>query len=170
MQIGRSVLLCALAFSAAAGAAAGYRWGEWQAAGGATGSATPEISVGAVAGHSVSEAAEHALSAPRPLRLPNSVRALQAPDSAKSVSEGSAGGDAAVLDVITRELPSATPDERRVWLEQLRDLPLSDVREMLRVRRELADFFTTGAVDVPSPAGDHLPADVQQSFDLAGEN
>lgn len=45
--------------------------------------------------------------------------------------------DPALLKIIAEELPNASPEDRRVWLERVRDLPPQAVREMLRLRRTL---------------------------------
>ncbi|MBW3542096.1 MAG: flagellar hook basal-body protein [Planctomycetes bacterium] len=47
-----------------------------------------------------------------------------------------APGDAAILEVIEEELPGASDLEREVWLEQLRDMPPVDMRQLLRLWRD----------------------------------
>ncbi len=84
-----------------------------------------------------------------PGRLPPSV-----PASSLKRSSHSSTPSSALRSVVEQELPDAEPDEVDIWSQQLEDLSPDAAREILRLRRALAEpnRLPEGTSDSSSPA------------------
>lgn len=74
--------------------------------------------------------------APAPLPVPTGAAPLAAENAER---------DALLREMLRKELPAASDDERQIWLETLRTVPLESVPQLLQLRREL------GSVSRPAP-------------------
>lgn len=52
-----------------------------------------------------------------------------------TVDDEKSAADHPLRQLLTRELQNATPEEREIWFEQLRSLPLSAAEDVLKIRR-----------------------------------
>jgi len=72
-----------------------------------------------------------------------------------------------VARLIARELPDASQEERQIWFEEWRHLPLSAVEDMLKVRRQASSLDDVRDPIAPQQIKPHAPLAIRTQAVLA---
>ena len=81
---------------------------------------------------------------------------LPAPADASPILPSTPEQDAIARTIIRQELPDVTPEEREIWLEQVRGMPAQKIRDLLRLRRMFGSQQPFKTSKLPRPA--QIPA------------
>jgi flagellar basal-body rod protein FlgF len=119
------------------------------------------------------------ISSPSSDSFPSGTDSSPRPDAElpRSVATPASNAGSAVRAVIDRELPHATPDERDIWFEQLRELPPGIVEDLLNVRKQfrqmvppLSPSLTPAPLTFSPPAHMPLPRATDPAWQASRES